>query len=398
MSPARRRLAWIAALALIATAGGIALAVTLSGPEVETAPVVRADVVQTVVTSGRVMPPTETAIGVRVSGIVRDVLVDDGYEVEAGQILLVLDDEEARARLAEAEAAAAQASARVQAAETQSLSIAREQLEQTRVAAAQADRELERAEYLFGLGGIPRAQLEAAQRERDLASSRVTEASARLESARDSEAALARAQLEQAQAAVEAARSVLAETVVRAPADGVVVDRLVDPGAAVQAGETLIELITTGATQLVVEPDEANLALLEVGQPAIASAEAFPERTFRARVAWIAPTVDPDRGTIEARLDVPDPPPYLRLDMTVSVEILTGRAEDALVVPRAAVRDAASGSPWVLVLQNGKTERRDVALGLRGEDVIEIRAGLREGELAVASDGVGVDERARAGA
>src|SRR5690606_35999457 len=198
--------------------------------------------------------------------------------------------------LAEAEAAAAQASARVQAAETQSLSIAREQLEQTRVAAAQADRELERAEYLFGLGGIPRAQLEAAQRERDLASSRVTEASARLESARDSEAALARAQLEQAQAAVEAARSVLAETVVRAPADGVVVDRLVDPGAAVQAGETLIELITTGATQLVVEPDEANLALLEVGQPAIASAEAFPERTFRARVAWIAPTVDPDRG------------------------------------------------------------------------------------------------------
>jgi len=324
MSPARRRLAWIAASASLAIAIVVIVLVTTAGTEVEATPVVRADVVQTVVTSGRVLPPTETELGVPFSGTVREVLVDDGYRVEAGQVLIVIDDEAARAALEEAEATAAQARARLEQARDQNLAIASEQVRQARVSAQQAERELDRAEYLHGLGEI------------------------------------------------------------------------VDPGAAVQAGATLIEMVTSGPTQLVVEPDESNLALLEVGQRAIASAEAYPERTFMARVAWIAPSVDPERGTIEARLDVPEPPPYLRLDMTVSVEIVTGRAEDALVVPRAAVRDIASGAPWVLVIEDGRATRREVELGLRGEEVVEIRRGLREGELAIASDEVGPSQRVRA--
>ena len=396
MSAARRRLAWIAASASLAIAIVVIVLVTTAGTEVEATPVVRADVVQTVVTSGRVLPPTETELGVPFSGTVREVLVDDGYRVEAGQVLIVIDDEAARAALEEAEATAAQARARLEQARDQNLAIASEQVRQARVSAQQAERELDRAEYLHGLGGIPRADLESAQQARDLARSRVAEATARAEGASASEVELAEAQLAQATAAVAAARDTLDRTIVRAPAEGVVVDRRVDPGAAVQAGATLIEIVTSGPTQLVVEPDESNLALLEVGQRAIASAEAYPERTFMARVAWIAPSVDPERGTIEARLDVPEPPPYLRLDMTVSVEIVTGRAEDALVVPRAAVRDIASGAPWVLVIEDGRATRREVELGLRGEEVVEVRRGLREGELAVASDEVGPSQRVRA--
>ncbi len=396
MSAARRRLAWIAASALSAIALVVVVLVTTAGPEVEATPVVRADVVQTVVTSGRVLPPTETELGVPFSGTVRDVLVDDGYRVEAGQVLLVIDDEAALATFQEAEAAVAQARARLEQARDQNVAIAAEQVRQARVSAEQAERELARAEYLHGLGGIARAELEEAQQAEELARSRVAEATTRAEATEAGDLELAEAQLAQATATLAAARDTLDRTIVRAPADGVIVDRRVDPGAAVQAGATLIEMVTSGPTQLVVEPDESNLALLEIGQRALASAEAYPERTFAARVAWIAPSVDPERGTIEARLDVPEPPAYLRLDMTCSVEIVTGRVEDALVVPRAAVRDIASGAPWVLVIEDGRTARREVELGLRGEDVVEIRGGLREGELAVASDDVGPSQRVRA--
>jgi HlyD family secretion protein len=316
--------------------------------------------------------------------------------VEAGQGLVVIDADAARAALDEAEATATEARARLDQVRDESVAIASEQERQARVSAEQAERALERAEYLHGLGGIPQTELESAQQAYDLARSRVAEAATRAEGTRASDVELAEARLQQAVANVDAARDTLERTVVRAPADGVVIDRRVDPGAAVQAGATLIEMVTSGRTQLVVEPDESNLALLEVGQRAIASAEAFPERTFAARVVWIAPSVDPERGTIEARLDVADPPAYLRLDMTVSVEIVTGRAEHALVVPRAAVRDLSSGTPWVLVVEEGRTARREVELGLRGEDVIEVREGLREGELAVASDAVGPSQRVRA--
>ncbi len=93
----------------------------------------------------------------------------------------------------------------------------------------------------------------------------------------------------------------------------------------VQPGRTLLVVARDGPTQLSVLPDEKNLAFLRLGQPATASVDAFPDRVFPARVAYIAPAVDLSRGTVEVKLDVPDPPPFLRPDMTVSVNVEVGR-------------------------------------------------------------------------
>src|SRR5690606_21066338 len=140
----------------------------------------------------------------------------------------------------------------------------------------------------------------------------------------------------EAEARLSSARVALADASLRAPADGLVVRRLVDPGAVVAPGAPLLVFVADGATRLVVEPDESNLALLEVGQRALASADAFPDRAFPARLSWIAPAVDPARGTVEVRLEVPRPPAYLRADMTVSVEIEVARVDDGLTVPASA--------------------------------------------------------------
>ena len=72
---------------------------------------------------------------------------------------------------------------------------------------------------------------------------------------------------------------------------------------------------------MVLEPDERNLALLRKGQRAVVSAEAYPSQSFDATLGYIAPAVNGERGTIEIRLDVPEPPSYLRPNMTVSVEL-----------------------------------------------------------------------------
>src|SRR5690606_28275828 len=122
------------------------------------------------------------------------------------------------------------------------------------------------------------------------------------------------------------------------------------------------------------------LSQLAVGQRALASADAFADRSFTAQVSFIAPSIDPDRGTVEVRLLPVEPAPFLRPNMTVSVEIEVAQAPDALVVPAELVHEAASDAPWVWIAEGGKLVKREVRLGLRGDDALEIAAGLVEGE------------------
>lgn len=105
-------------------------------------------------------------------------------------------------------------------------------------------------------------------------------------------------------------------------------------------------LATAGETQIVVQMDERHLAQIALGQKALASADAFG-----AELVFINPGVDAVRGSVEVKLKVPNPPKYLRQDMTVSVDIEVARRVAALTVPSEAVRDAAGKQPWVLAVR-----------------------------------------------
>jgi HlyD family secretion protein len=187
----------------------------------------------------------------------------------------------------------------------------------------------------------------------------------------------------------------LAQTRILAPADAVVLRRSVEPGDVAQPGATLLELATLGDTTIRIDPDESTLALLREGLPALASAEVFPEERFEAVVASIAPSVDVDRGTIDVRLRVVSPPAYLRTDMTVSVEVEAARQPDVLTLPADAVRDIGTGSPWVLRVEGDRVVRRGVRIGLRGQDVVEIREGIAEGDRVVPTTEAGVADGMR---
>jgi HlyD family secretion protein len=186
---------------------------------------------------------------------------------------------------------------------------------------------------------------------------------------------------------VAAAQARLAQTRVVASQDGVILDRLVDPGDIVQTGDTLLELAGDGETQIVIEPDERNLAWLRVGQTGKASADAYPDEAFDARITYIAPAVDRRRGSIEVRLQVPAPPDALRPDMTVSVDLTVASRKNVLTVPTDAIRDAGAAAPWILIVDGGSVARRDVTLGITGEGQSEIQSGVAEGALVVLPTG-----------
>lgn len=385
----KKKLAVLAvALALLAWAG----VRFLFGPSVEVSKVVRRDVLQTIVSSGRVETPYRVDIGAQIVGTVAQVPVEQGDRVKAGQTLIVLEASEAEAVVKQAQVSVAQAEARIRQLRELQLPVASQSLRQAQVNLENARAQLERNQRLYEGGFIGKSALDDLQRAVDVAQTQVDSARKQVQTAQPtgSDYALATTALAQAQANLQAARARLAYTTIAAPRDGTLIARDVERGDVVQPGKVLMVLSPEGETQLVVQIDERNLSRLRLGQPALASADAYPNERFKAEVVYVNPGVNAQRGTVEVKLRVADPPAYLRQDMTVSVDIEVERHPGALAVRADAVHDLGGAKPWVLRVNGGRALRQNVTLGLRGEGWAEVRDGLKEGDLVVPADNTAI--------
>jgi HlyD family secretion protein len=366
------------------------------GPEVGVVSPVRRAVVQTVVATGRVQVQSRAQVGSVILGTVVKVRAEEGQRVKRGELLVQLNDTELHANVDQARASAAQAEARLEQIQRLRGPAAAEDLRQAQVALTQAQAQFERRHDLLQRATITVAEFEEAQTALDLARSRYQSAVLQLDNTAGTEQRLASGAVAQAGAALAVANARLAQTLVTSPGDGVVIQRMVEPGDVVQPGKVLLVVARDGETRLLVPFDEKNLSLLAVGQTAVASADAFPDRKFSAVLDWIAPAVDGQRGTVDVRLKVEVPPPFLKPDMTVSVEVEVGRKPSALVVPAEAVRDLSRPAPWVMVVgAEGRVARRALTVGLRGEGMVEVVQGVEESDLVVSEATARVEEGRR---
>jgi HlyD family secretion protein len=234
-------------------------------------------------------------------------------------------------------------------------------------------------------GFVSQSALDDAQRNLDVAESQLAAARLQVEtnSPAGSDYAVALTALTQARASLRVAEARLVQTVIAAPVDGTLIGRAVEPGDVVQPGRELMVLAPAGETQAVAQIDEKNLAKLKLGQRALVSADAYPQERFPASVVYINPGIDALRGAVEVKLTIPEPPDYLRQDMTVSVDIEVGRRAGVVIVPAEAVHDANSAQPWVLAVDGRRAVRRAVKLGLKGVGRVEVIEGVAPGDVLV---------------
>ena len=365
------------------------------------AAVQRQAIVESVVATGRLQAPARIEVGAELAGTVARVSVREGQEVGPGQELIALTDSEARSALAQAQAAVTEAAGKVEQQVDVSAPLAEQVLVQARAAWLAAERDFGRTSELVAEGFFSPQRLDEARRARDVASSAMAAAQlqAQAQTVRGVEPALARARLAQAQASAAMARARLDRLRIRSPVAARVLLRQVEPGAMAQPGRVLLVLAQAGAGHIEVSIDERHLHLLSLGMAARALADAYPEQPFEAQVCEIAPAIDPDRGSLVVRLCLPQPPAFLKPDMTISAELIGSRREAALVLPSSAVRDVEKPAPWVLVWRAGRAEKVAVRLGLRGVGSTEILEGLSEGQWAIApTQAVLPGERVRRGA
>jgi HlyD family secretion protein len=345
----------------------------LRGPELPGYRIESRPLVQTVVATGRVISTSRVQVGSEATGTVRERRVKEGDVVKPGDVLVVLSADDLVAAVREAEAALSQlqGATRPQ---------AEAQLRQAEAQAAQASRERQRREDLFARKLIARESLEQAEEAEAVA--RAAADSARLAANASAAGGSVETQLRERLAA---ARARLAKTTIRAQSSGVVLTRNVEPGDLVQPGRVLFEIARDGDTEIEAPVDEKNLGVLALGQSAQCLADAYPDQHFAAVVNYLAPAIDAQLGTVTIRLKVDPVPGFLRQDMTVSVNVETGRRDAALAVPNDALLDAEGAQPAVLAVRDGRLRREPVQLGLKGMVMTEVTSGLQAGDLVLAA-------------
>ena len=370
----------------LAAAGAIAVAVLWPrGRDVDVAVVKTAPLTQSVVATGRIATPARIAIGSPIAATVLEITAREGDVVAPGQVLARLRADDAAALVAQAEAARVEAEARLTQVEKLGQPVAAQQLAQAEANLKVANAEAERARRLVAQGFYAQSKVDDALRNAANAATAVDAARAQLAAQvpGGTEREAARARVDQARAQLANARARAALLTLTAPGAATVLTRKAEPGDVAAAGKVLLELADAGETRIYATVDEKNLRFLQPGQKASGVADAFPGQPFDAELYYLAPAVDPQRGTVEIRFRVGKPPAFLRPDMTVSVEAVTGHRDATLVLPAEAVREADGPRPWVLAVRDGVATRVDVALGLVGIGLVEIASGLTEGDQAI---------------
>lgn len=368
------------------TSGSTPFPVTLATAE-------RTAITGTVVYTGTVAPLNEEDVYPRVTGRLVDIPVYPGDAVRAGQLVARLDDVELSSRVHEAEAMAATAQA-TRAQMEADLVGARHGIVQMEKELAMVAAELtyargvaRRAEELIAVGAISRQEYE---NDRSMAASLEAKreaAAARLDQARAMEVA-ARRKLEAGEFMVTQNRAALrTATVVRdyvnitTPTSGYVVKRLVAPGVLVQPGMPILKIAQIDRVRLQANVGEKDIAMVRVGTPVVVTTTGVGE-PVTARVTSVFPFIDQGARTAVVEAIVDNANRRFLPGQYVTMRLVTGERNDAVVVPRGSV-SRLGGRSSVWVARDGTAEPREVVVGLEGADVVEVVRGLAAGERVV---------------
>jgi HlyD family secretion protein len=337
---------------------------------------------QSVVASGQVKNPHRTDVGVQITGTVFNIPVQEGQYVNKGDVLIELESTELRAALRQAQWGVDQARLKLLQIRQLLEPVARQTFNQAQANNDNALKTLKRNKELLEKNFIGQSALDESIRAQLITQAQWLTAQSQWQSLEPggSDFLSAQSALSLAQSAEQGALSRLQYARVLAKDAGLLISRNAEPGDVVQPGKSLMRLSPNGQTQLVIQIDEKNLSQLKIGQTAWASADAYSKQKFEATLAYINTSIDPQRGSVEVKLLVPDAPTYLKQDMTVSVDIEVAKTLGAKPIPLLCIHDITSHQPWVYKVLGAKLVRKNVTLGVSSAGFVDVVEGLNEGD------------------
>jgi len=370
------RAPWIVAaavLALVAAAGGW---FALRGPDPVVVKTARAQAMAQGSASASVLDATgyvvarrQATVSAKITGKVREVMIEEGMRVSEGQVMARLDDTDAQAQLALSHA---------------QLGAAQSQLVEWRAQVAQAERDTKRQQDLIAQKLVSQSALEAARTQLETYRARLASQTQSVEVSRR---------------ALELAQVQLDNTVVRAPYAGVITVKAAQPGEMVSplsAGGGFTRtgigtLVDMDSLEVEVDVNEAYINRVQSGQPAEAVLNAYAEWKIPAEVIAIIPTADRSKATVKVRVALKQKDARIVPDMGVRVAFLEERKPETAGAPAAPKGVLVDGNAVrkdgdqdvVYVLRNGKAERRAVRVGGSVGTARQVLSGLAAGDAVI---------------
>lgn len=293
-------------------------------PAVEAAPILPGSLTDVLEISGRLEPRAEVMISSELGGTVEEVRFDKGDRIRKGAVLARVGSDLLRVALAEAEAELEGA-----------------QLDYTQ-AKLLVEREASPAQDFLG----------------------------------------AEVNLKRFEARVEAARLRLARSEIIAPASGVIVQRDIEPGEVLGPGSPVAVLHDTAVLRATIGIPETDIAFFAVGSPAEVSVDAYPDRSFEGRIAYIAPSATSPGRNFQAEVEVANSDGALRSGLIVRTRLQRRAFDDAVVVARDVLVER-DGILHAFVLEDGTADLRTITLGPDEGDRVVITSGLEVGETLI---------------
>jgi len=184
----------------------------------------------------------------------------------------------------------------------------------------------------------------------------------------------------------------------RAPSTGVVVEKNVVEGARITPGMELFRVADLRQVWIEAEVFEKDISMIQLGQHAMVSLEAYPGEMFHGSVSYIYPTVSPSARTGRVRLELQNPDQKLKPGMYAQVELHGANVEETLLVPRSAILQTGERSMVFHRMSNGQLHPMEVITGLSSGDQVQVLSGLTEGTVVVASATFLIDAESNLGA
>jgi len=341
----------------------------------QTASVQRMSVQREVDLSGTLLSPEQAKISSEVAGIVREVRMQLGTEVKAGDVLVRLEPSELQFALDRAESALRQVEAQLGIDRAQDKQPPPdEEIASVRQALANRDdarSAFERAQQLNGRGLLTRA-------DRDTAETRLKVAEANYQAALDTVHSL-KASLQDRRASYDLAQKKLADAVIKAPVAGSISERLVQPGEFIRENTPVATIVQVSPLTLKTAIQEKHASLIKPGQVIEFNVEAFVNRKFKGTIAYVSPAVDQTTRTFAVEALVDNGDRQLKPGFFTKGVVLTHVDAQVLAVPDEAISTLA-GVSTVYIIENGKARQQQISLGARQNKLVEVTSGLKGDE------------------
>lgn len=343
--------------------------------------------------SGEVIAEGSTLLSSLSTGKVVACPVTKGESVKKGQLLVQIDDTQARIERDRAASAVRTAAAQLEKAQTVTFEQARATSIQADLALEAAQRDYEQTKALAEAGAVSQTQLEQAQRNLKLNQELARSARAALESVSGSGSAIAilQAELQQRQLDLQEKERLLAEYQILAPADGELLDLYVKPGELLTSGSRAALLAAGQELRVKVQPDQRYADLAAVGNKAQVWITNDAGVKWDASVVYTEPLGNAEQGSFTAELAFDQEPP-LYPGQLLSVQLFAAKQPDAVILPEnyLTMQDGRNGV-WKAI--DGRAEFVTVQLGIRTGDGVVVTQGLKEGDMVLLPEGLQEGQR-----